>query len=87
MRISGSAGSQGIAGVNSPKLPGPGGAATGTESYPTADLLALSTAAAAVSSNSERINQLKLQVDSGEYLQPSAGIAQRLIADALARNN
>jgi hypothetical protein len=82
MRISGSGSPQGIEGDVPAKPPRP---AAGTANYQTADLLAISAAAAAVSSGAERVNQLKLQVDSGEYFQPSAGIAQRLVAGALSR--
>jgi hypothetical protein len=85
MRISGSGSPQGIEGDGPAKSPRPG-AAAGTENYPTGDLLAISAAAAAVSSSAERVSQLGLQVDSGEYFQSSAGIAQRLVTSALSRN-
>jgi hypothetical protein len=85
MRISGSSSPQGIEGGAPAKPPRP--ATASAENHQTGDLLAISAAASAVSSSAERINQLKLQVDSGEYLQPSVDIAQRLIAGALARNN
>jgi hypothetical protein len=47
-------------------------------------LLAISAAASAASWSAERIDQLKLQVDSGEYSQPSLDIAQKLVSGALA---
>lgn len=84
MRISGSGSPQGFEGDVPAKPSRP--AAAGMESYPTSDLLAISAAAAAVSFSAERVNQLKLQVDSGEYFQSSAGIAQRLVNGALSRN-
>jgi anti-sigma28 factor (negative regulator of flagellin synthesis) len=85
MRISGSDLPQPISSGSQSKAPRPAFAEAGSENYQTADLLAISAAATAASSSAERVNQLKLQVDSGEYLPSSAGIAQRLITDALAR--
>jgi anti-sigma28 factor (negative regulator of flagellin synthesis) len=87
MRISGSDLPQPISSGGQSKAPRPAFAGAGSENYQTADLLAISAAATAASSSAERVNQLKLQVDSGEYFQSSAGIAQRLITDALARGN
>jgi anti-sigma28 factor (negative regulator of flagellin synthesis) len=84
MRISGSDLPQPISSGSQSKAPRPA-AGTRSENYQTADLLAISAAASAASSSAERVDQLKLQVDSGEYFQSSTGIAQRLISDALAR--
>jgi hypothetical protein len=84
MRITGSGSPQGFEG-DVPAKPARA-AAAGTESYQTSDLLAISAAAAAVSSGAEHVNQLKLQVDSGEYFQSSAAIAQRLVNGALSRS-
>jgi anti-sigma28 factor (negative regulator of flagellin synthesis) len=87
MRIGGSAPPQGIDSNGPSRAPRPAAAETGSEHYQTTDLLAISAAAAAASSGTERVNQLKLQVNAGEYHQSSAGIAQRLITGALARND
>jgi hypothetical protein len=87
MKISGSDPPQGIESGGLPKASRPSVAGTGSEHYQIADLLAISAAASAISTSPDRIKQLKLQVDSGEYLQSSAGIAQRLIAGALSGND
>ena len=86
MRIGGSAAPQGVESDGPSKAPRPAVAETGSEHYQTTDLLAISAAAAAASSSAERVSQLKLQVDSGEYQPSSAGIAQRLVTGALARS-
>jgi anti-sigma28 factor (negative regulator of flagellin synthesis) len=85
MRISGSDLPQPISSGGQSKAPRPASIVAGSENYQTDDLLAISAAAMAGSSSAERVDQLKLQVDSGEYYPSSAGIAQRLITDALAR--
>jgi anti-sigma28 factor (negative regulator of flagellin synthesis) len=83
MRISGSDLPQPISSGGQPKAPRT--AAEESANYQTADLLAISAAASAASSNAERVDQLKLQVDSGEYFPSSVGIAHQLITHALAR--
>jgi hypothetical protein len=83
MRISGSGSPHGVEGDVPAK---PSRPAAATQNYETSDLLAISAAAAAVSPGAERVSQLKLQVDSGDYFQPSAGIAQKLVDGALSRN-
>ncbi len=85
MRISGSDLPKIVEGGDVAKTPRPRPAEESSEQAQTTDLLAISAAASAASSNVERISQLKVQVDSGEYFPSSAGIAQQLITHALAR--
>jgi hypothetical protein len=86
MRISRSDLTQGVQSTGLSNAPRP--SAAEAESQPlqqTTDLLAISAAATAASSNAERTSQLKLQVDSGAYYPPAAGIARKLISGALTR--
>jgi anti-sigma28 factor (negative regulator of flagellin synthesis) len=86
MRISGSGLPQGVDANNSAKPSQAAKTANGSEQNQTADLLALSKAAAsALSSNADRVQQLKLEVSKDEYSQPSTKIAQGLISNALSR--
>jgi hypothetical protein len=84
MRINGSDLTQGMEPVGPAKAARASAATVGSESFPTGDLLAISAAATAASWSAGRINQLQLQVDSGEYSQPSLDIAQKLVSGALA---
>jgi len=86
MRISGSGIPQGIEANNPAKPTRPAAAPAGTENYQTSDLLAISAAAEAISSRGERVQQLRVQFDSGSYFQSSADIVQRLISGALTRS-
>jgi anti-sigma28 factor (negative regulator of flagellin synthesis) len=83
MRISGTGIPPGIEAGGASSAPRPASAAA--ENYQTSDLLAISAAAEAMSSRGERVQQLRLQVESGSYFQSSADIGQRLISSALSR--
>jgi anti-sigma28 factor (negative regulator of flagellin synthesis) len=56
------------------------------ENHQPADLLAISAAAAEMSSRGERVQQLRLQFESGNYSQSSSDVAQRLVSDSLNRS-
>jgi len=85
MRISGSGIPQSIEG-SGPAKPPRAASPAGTETHQTADLLAISAAAAEMSSRGERVQQLRLQFESGNYFQSSADVAQRLVSDGLSRS-
>jgi hypothetical protein len=85
MRINGSGNPPGIETGSLPNTPRPAAAGAGEENHQTADLLAISTAATAMSSRGDRVQQLQVQFESGSYFQSSAGIAQRIVSGALSR--
>jgi anti-sigma28 factor (negative regulator of flagellin synthesis) len=85
MRISGSGNPPGIEAGGQSNAPHPASPAKGTENAQTTDLLAISEAAGAMSSRGDRVQQLRLQFESGSYSESSAGIAQQLISGALNR--
>jgi hypothetical protein len=88
MRISSSDLTQGLDRGGAPaKTPRSEPADAGSQPYQTTDSLAISATASAASSAAERIHQLKVQLDSGEYHPSSLAIAQKLIHGALARND
>jgi anti-sigma28 factor (negative regulator of flagellin synthesis) len=85
MRISGSGIPQGIEAGGQSNAPRPASTVGGTENHQTSDLLAISAAGEAMSARGERVQQLRVQVESGNYSQSSAVIGQRMISDALSR--
>jgi anti-sigma28 factor (negative regulator of flagellin synthesis) len=84
MRISGSGNPPGVEAGGTSNAPHPA-SAKGTENTQTTDQLAISEAAGALSSRGDRVQQLRLQFESGSYSESSAGIAQHLISGALNR--
>ncbi|HEX4136713.1 MAG TPA: hypothetical protein VHY84_19030 [Bryobacteraceae bacterium] len=81
-----------ISGANIPQVvpnsgkPGtPQSAPAASEHSQISDLLAISTAAGSLASRGDRVQQLRQQFESGNYVQPAAKIVQSIVSGALTR--